>query len=582
MQPQQPSQVWAARHALTLGTHLSVRAWTATSPMGAARTPLLRCLAVAFAAVDVLEARWLRGHAKPAFGPRAVLAAVDAATWAAAEDERSEAYTAAMLPGVGLAVESGYRGGAPVVAVPVAVWAGAAAGRLLARKPVYGSELLWQALAVAAGRALRVYEQRRVQASRRQEDQRHEADVNATALEAEAEIYDRSPAADALHGAAVRLVPYLPRDCADELRDSRIDQAVKARRTNAAAEPTARYLKDVLVEACLREVERTPDVRAWRLPKPASTADGMYVLTAAQGEWLLNWLSDVGACGELAVRVPRQSPASRAREGLRLEVGDQTVVVPVDRPSRLRLDLVPVGMAVGGAMALTGVIPNQARIPGSVCASAAAVSAGSAVLAHRAAGEQDAGKLSAAVLLNAASPLLLCTIGQRRMRRTHVNGVSRYSGTTSLAAFWLCASHSWRDLTGLARTGAVGASLLGLGASYVLAVPPRNGRHFLAELVWPVAHIAVTLRLKQAVAREVEVQAQHLREDHAVLRAAALDRVWDEALRELDRSLRRNHERRALVQAPVGREAEVVAVADAMLATAADAMHELRRSRRDR
>jgi hypothetical protein len=575
--PRPPSHVWRSRVALHLGTHVATRLWTVLSPMGVAQRHRLRALAAVCLAMDVAEARWLTRSEAPAAVPRTALAALDSAVWAAVEDADTSAYTAAMLPGVSLAVEAGYRGGPAAVLVPLVTWSAATAARLVVGKSAQPTELAWQALGVLGGVLLRAYERQQVRAGLDLEDRRHQATLAALAREAEADVYDRSPVADTLHSASNVLVRLLPPDAPAELADLRREQAVKAQRTGLPAVPTARYLYEVLQEACLWEVRRTADVGEWSLVE-AVPQSRLHLLTAAQAQWLLAWLRDNRQRGRSTVTVPGQPLAVRAHSGLLVQVGDRSVLVPVDATTTLVLDVVPVGLALGALMTATMALENQADIPAAVCFPAAAVGLLAARRAHRALLLGDASGTSRAVVVSTLMPLMMSSVGQHTMRRTHNAGVSRFA-SSAIAGYWLSVGYAWRDLSPSARGTATVGSVVSIATSWVLAAHPRSVRHLLAELTWPLTNAVVASRLRVAVDAEAEEQVRLLRARHEIERASAVVEVRAAGIQALAQALERSRQRVALARSANDREDELLRVAEALVRSAEHGLQDLQGAR---
>jgi hypothetical protein len=508
------SRVWSARLDLHTGLHVAVRAWNAVSPLGLAQTARLRGLLAASAARDLAEAVWIARDPRPHPLSRLVLECVDSAAWAAIEPQETRSYTAALLPGVALALEGGYRRSWWWSAtVPVATSVAAGAARRAVRKSVEPSEIVWQALGSLGGQALRWYERRTVEDALREQRRMFEPEILAAELDAEAALLLRDTVADDLQG-IVHRASLLHRPTGDPLEEYRVAQRLKSRHAKNVRQSAASYAVTAmrLLETSRNAV--TPSVREWLDVSFETERDRLRVLSPTEAQWLTDTVLQVAPRGSVVIGFEdphrRQGRRGIRRPDLIVRINGQDHA----SPSRtLQFGLLPVGWFGSALMGLTASLKNQVEIPLPVTGAVAALGFAAAGIAARDPSDRGADR---STRVAAAMPLLMGTVGTALMRQHHRDGVSRFNAT-SISAFLMAALYTWPRLRRSTRTTVVASAAASVAASWFLAKEPRSGRSFLSEVIWPAAAISVAHRTQKAVGREAERQAELLA---AELRAA--------------------------------------------------------------
>ena len=282
---------------------------------------------------------------------------------------------------------------------------------------------------------------------------------------------------------------------------------------------SAMYLRDLL-RAYERSVnEPEPDL-ARHVNFEVSSQDGLLVLSRRQGAALTATLAAIRPTGDVTVRTPQVRPA----EGLRIEVGTQTVVLKQAAPTPVRLALVPVAITGLALYILSMSNAAYAAVPWSLTTPLAVLVAGYAVLAwqflHR-----YGTSLEPWLALGALAPFaIIAVLTAHAAQNTDIPRVTLIGPLAGLALL-LGTVVRPKSAVIMAWAGLVAAAV-----AVIWSAPGVSARYASAELIWPVIAFLGGHYLTRAMARlgpdlAQAFAAQHRDQVERAQRAAARQEI---------------------------------------------------------
>jgi hypothetical protein len=438
---------------------------------------------------DIGLAGLLRKTDRPLLVPRILADGLDAALWSQIPSENVEL---AVLPGVPLAIESGYRYGLGGLVAPLSAAALTSMVQVLRKKPVTLAPFRWQVLATAFGIAAAMLETR----------YRDEV-LSRAHREGQARTYrawlvgqnDVAMGADSVVDDLCRISPLL----GDEVAEGAIGPLVRAWKQSLATntETGSVYLGNALAQWQRRHNDFQPDLSAdvWFDLAPGY---GTHVLTVRQAEWLAETCDHLALKGK--VPVSAETPAQGHRPGthLLLTFGSTRVEVPADDEQDIRaLDLGAIGLAVGAYWVFDSTTSKNAQCARWAVWPISAVSAFAAAWAQRQVvtrGDASHGTILAVTCATSIAQAVASSLTIRQP--VGAQGRQRLPFMTGLTVVGIMLPLYWRDLDRDQRCGVISALVATLGLGTWLYPERIVGEDFARELLWIAAASSSTARLR--------------------------------------------------------------------------------------
>ena len=548
------------RSTLHLSYRLVVRVvqWTTVPGAAGPGTGLWRAALPAFILLDVVIWLALRRDHRFGFRWRLALDCADVAFWSLSPHPASRAYDNAVLIGIPLAIEAGFRRGAPGLVVPVAVAAVAGSARVLAGDPANAFTALWLVIGVGLGMALFSYCRGLDEQAEAERRRRRSADArwaflvgqNAVAMGADSVV-------DVIEG----LVPVLGRPG----RGSALWRLADGWKARLAADTSsqAAYLQ-VAMLGWESVHNRHPDL-ASRVEVHLGEGSGTTILSGRQVAWLHAALDKLPLRGPVAVAVIGGNAGGRLPgSALALDVGGQRLRVPPDPTATIRpVDTGPVTYGLIGAQLTAVVFPGRGEVPVGAAGAAIVVCALAAWWSHRqlVRGRPDArgAILRAAILAALAVTLLTCPFVTESVT---ADGETSYIGLGLMLLAFMGGMYS----EGLRRSWAVlvGAAAAATGVLMLVLTPsPLNWRSFVAAIAYSAVPYPTCRHISRSLARATERhQAATVDEDERARQEAFLK--GQESVLTLVR-LARDDARRQLAAVASGLDPELHGLVSARL-----------------
>ncbi len=369
-----------SRSALHLGYRLAVRfvQWTAISGAASPGTGLWRAALPAFVVLDVVIWLVLRRDRRFGLGWRMVLDAADIAFWSLSPMPLNHNYDTAVLIGIPLAVEAGYRIGIFGLIVPAVGLAVTVPARILGGLPAYPFTFAWLVLGVGLGMAAYSYCGRLQEQAAADRAQQRAADSGRAFLVGQNAV---AMGADSVVDAIEGVVPVLgPPEVGSALW--RLANGWKARLA-ADTSAQATYLQVALL-VWESAHNRHPDLSA-RVELYVGEGMGTVLLTGRQVGWLHGLLDQRNLRGTVTVGMTEETGATRSLgTAVTLRVGPRPLRVPADRAALVRpVDIAPVTYGLIGAELLPMLSPTRGGLPLGVACVGIALCALAAWWSHR-------------------------------------------------------------------------------------------------------------------------------------------------------------------------------------------------------
>lgn len=348
-----------ARSTLHVSYRLAVRTVQLVSVAGAASvgTGMWRGSLPAFALADVLTWLILRRSRRFFLGWRVLVDAVDISFWSLSPRPVSHFYDTAVVIGVPLAVEAGFRMGGFALVVPLVEASVVGPVRALAGRSAHPFTFAWLLLGIGLGIALFSYCRRLYLEAESERGRQRAADARRAFLAGQnAVAMGASSVVDSIEG----LVPILGRPETGSALWHLAD-GWKAR-LGASTAQSATYL-----QVCLLEWERChnrhPDLSS-DVELQLEEGTGTTLLTPGQVRAIHRSLEGLDLHGPVAVTVPGDPRARPIGASLSLQVGAHRVLVPADAHAVYRpVDPAPVTYVLIAAEVPTMAFPNAFHVP---------------------------------------------------------------------------------------------------------------------------------------------------------------------------------------------------------------------------
>ena len=510
-----------SRATLHLSYRLAVRfvQWTAVSGAASPGTGLWRAALPAFVVLDLVTWHLLRRNQRFGLGWRLVLDCADMAFWSLSPLPPSQYYDNAVLIGIPLSLEAGFRMGIRAMVFPVAVAAVVGSVRVLDGRSAHPFTALWLVLGVGVGMAVFSYCRRLDEHAEAERRRRRAADTrwaflvgqNAVAMGADSVV-------DAIEG----LVPVLGRPG----EGSALGRLADGWKTRLAADTAAQaaYLQVVLL-GWESAYNRHPDLSA-RVEIHLGEGTGTTILTGRQVAWLHAALDRCHLRGAVRVTLPGEGQVDRPPgAALDLDVGGQRLRVPADRAAAVRpVDAGPVGFALIVAQLLAVVLPGRGRVPIAGAGAGIAACGIAAWWSHRRL--LELGPLARPAILRAAvATALAVTVLTSALVTEPVNA----DGDTSYIALglMLLAFIGGLYTEGLRRQLAVmvGAAAVLIAVLILVLTPgPANTRSFLCAMAYSLCVYPMCRHIGRSLTRATEHHLEEtMAEDEQARQAAFLD-----------------------------------------------------------
>ncbi len=458
--------------------------------------------AVACAVLDLaLAALLLRTRVRVPMWLRLLLDSVDVAGWSLAVGHPVDLATLAATP---LAVEAatlGWRG----LAVPAAVGAATTVALLAAGRPLEPMPLAWPLVALACGRLLAAYGERRLS---------RQVSLTLSGIEAaagQAELagqHSVAVGADTVVDLLTRTAPLIA--AGGERPPASPIGAWKQALAEAGAR-RATYLQVALARWQRLRNSLSPDLSS-DVELRCLDGAGALLLSSSQASRLAGELDRLGLRGHVGVRALAAAPLGRRQV---LLVGPRRLVLPADPgPSAPRLDPGPMAFLLGAVSFLGQSLPWSDGVPAVVTAPLVAAALALGWWSHgwteRRGDAAHAGILAAALALGGADALL-ATLTRGNPETDHF-----VRQPFLLFLMWAgpLAVLYWRDLTRLQRGLAVAASAAIVEAGFLLLPASVPVSSLLAATVWPIMAVVTSLGLRALLERDASAVAAALAQRH--------------------------------------------------------------------
>jgi hypothetical protein len=534
------------RSTLHLSYRLVVRfvQWTTIPGAAGPGAGMWRGALPAFVVLDLVTWWILRRNDRFGLGWRLVLDCADVAFWSLSPLPPSRTYDNAVLIGIPLSIESGFRMGVPALVVPMAVAAVVGPVRVLAGEPPHPFTALWLVLGVGLGMALFSYCRRLDEHAEAERRRRQAADTrwaflvgqNAVAMGADSVV-------DVIEG----LVPVLGRPGHGSAL-WRLADGWKARLAADTAAQAA-YLQVVLL-GWESAHNRHPDLSS-RVELHLGEGTGTTILSGRQVASLHAALDRLALRGTVTVAlVGDEGGGRRPGASLDLDVGGRRLRVPPDRAATIRpVDTGPVTYGLIAAQLLGILAPGRGQVPVGAVAAAIVVCLGAAWWSHGqlVRGRPDArgAILRAAVVAALAVTVLTCPLIKEPITP---DGDTTYIGLGLMLLAFMGGMYS----DGLRRSLAVvvGLAAAATGVMMLVLTPgPVNVRSFLAGFVYSVVPYPTCRHISRSLARATAQHQGATAEEDEDVRAAAYLR-GQESVVELVRLARDDARRQLAAVAP--------------------------------
>lgn len=485
---------------LTVRAHQVLRA---RSIAGSATRAWVHRAAAVSGVADVVTAAWLHRSRRFALPARLALDATDITLWSL---RTPDPYEAAVLSGVPLALEAGFRLGAGGLIVPAVDALVAVFVRRRRSRPPDPAAFKWQLMAVGGGAGLAWYQRRRRQEERVRREQEREAKCHQARLSGQHSV---AMGADSVVDLLARTTPLLQ----GSLPDTVTANTLASWKASLGAEVIGgtSYLDSVLrlwVRRHNTRADLTRDVDV-ALAEDAGTT----LVTVGQAQVLSNLLDGRDLRGSVSVDVV-DGPGGRVPgTALRLRVGGAELELPPDPHPPLNVfDPCPMILTVSPLWFVFQLFGNSERAPVWAVAPSVLGSWATAAWAHRQIDRH--GRLShpqvvfAALSLGAVNTVLV-TLNMRRP--FSVDGLQRYPGGNSLHATAILIALYGDELSTIERRIVLGGLLGILGIGLVLLPGPIRPRDCFSQLLWPVAAVASAIGVDRSLRDDAVAEADDLR-----------------------------------------------------------------------
>jgi hypothetical protein len=482
--------ILSQRSLFSLAYRLTVRAGQGAELR--ASKPIWRIWLYTSALADVGLAWLLRRTDRSLLAPRLLTDGLGTAIWSQAPSDNVEL---AVLPGVPLALESGYRYGLGGLVVPLSAAALTSMLRTLRKRRITLTPFRWQILATLFGIAAAMLETRH-----------REETLERTNREIEARTYrawlagqnDVAMGADSVVDDLCRISPLL----GDEIADRAIGPIVRAWKQALATntETGAVYLGNALAQWQRRHNNFQPDLSAdvWFDVAPGM---GTQILTAWQSEWLATACDRLALTGRVPVSASTSDQKRRPGMQLRLMFGTGSIQIPSDNEHDIQpFDVGPIALAAGAYWVFDSTTSLNAQCARCAVWPISVANAFSAVWAQRQVthrGDASHGAILAVACATSIAQAVASslTIGQPRGSQ----GNQRLPFLTGLNVMGMMLPLYWRDLNKHERMGvlcALGVTF-GLGAwlypEKIAAESIRRELHWVGASSWTAARLRRSL-----------------------------------------------------------------------------------------
>jgi hypothetical protein len=494
---------FAASAQFGLAYRLTVRLFQIATLDGGARTTTWKLLLVGFVVLDVALYRVMGRPNRIGFKTRVALDSADIALWSLAPYPAGVPYVVAVLVGIPLALEAGFRSRLGGVVVPVFALATTAAARMLADRPVLPALFLWLVLGVACGILLRRYVRSLHDESSREWSQRRSAQHRLVYLAGQNSV---AMGASSVVDGIEAVVPILGRPESGSV----LEQFANAWKTSLYQSTVgeAAYLGQVLSEWAGAH-NRHPDLTS-RVEFNLAEGAGTTLLTNDQESELHRQLSDLELRGVLPVALEDDAAAQRPPGGcLRLRVGSHVLELPPDAdqpPSPC--DPAPAAFVLAAFIMLSDVIAIPVTFLGAV--PAMGLSLGAAWWAHLRL--RRSGKKAWPSIIGAAVVVGLAYAVTGTLGLTHAvdeAGVENYPVDAGLELLALLAGMYWVGLGNLTRSVAIAGAVGIVIVSWLLHPLGQDPARAVLQGLWALPLLLGTL----ALARELDARSARYAEE---------------------------------------------------------------------
>ena len=490
-----------SRGALHLGYRLAVRfvQWTGASGAAAPGTGLWRAALPAFVVLDVATWLVLRRNRRFGLGWRALLDGADIAFWSLSPLPLNHNYDTAVLIGVPLSVEAGFRVGIMGLLVPVVGLLVAGPARILAGLPVIPFTFAWLVLGIGLGMAAYSYCGRLHDQAVSDRTKQRAADSGRAFLVGQNAV---AMGADSVVDAIEGVVPVLGRP----QEGSALWRLADGWKARLAADTSAQatYLQVALL-GWESAHNRHPDLST-QVQLFVGEGMGTILLTGRQVRWLHHLLDDCHLRGTVSVAVAEGADATRSLGApLSLGVGVRQVRVPADRTALVRpVDIAPVTYGLAGAEILPMLSPTRGGLRLSVACSGIALCAVAAWWSHRQlmmrGGRARPAVLCGAIVMAVVLTVLICP------SLTHPldpDGATSYSG---LGIFLLAivGGFYWHGLGLRLTTLLIAVVVVCIVLIPIISNGPFDLRALLCSLALSVAPFPMCREVSENLARATE------------------------------------------------------------------------------
>jgi hypothetical protein len=493
--------------------------WTAVSGAAGPGAGLWRAALPAFVVIDLVTWQVLRRDERFGLGWRLALDCADIAFWSLSPVPASRTYDNAMLIGIPLSIESGFRMGTRAVVVPAVVMVVVGTVRVVADEPAHPFTALWLVLGLGLGMAVFSYCRRLDEQAEAERRQRRAADARWAYLVGQNEV---AMGADSVVDVIEGLVPVLGRP-GEGSALWRLADGWKAR-VAADTAALAAYLQVALL-GWESAHNRHPDLSS-RVEVHLGEGIGTTILTGRQVAWLHAGLDHQRLRGQVHVALAG-GPAVDRMPGaaLDLDIDGQRLRIPPDRAAAIRpVDAGPVVYALIAAQLLATIAPGRGQVPLGWVGLGIGVCALSAWYSHRQLLRRGLGGrpaiLRAAVVAALAITLLTCPFVTDPV---NADGDTAYIGLGVMLLAFLGGLYSdglQRPLVVLVGTAAAVIATLNL----VLTPGPLNVRSLLTALALSLVVYPPCRHISRSLARATELHLEATTEEDEQARQEAFQR----------------------------------------------------------
>lgn len=485
---------------LTVRAHQVLRARSIAGP--ATRAWAERAAAVS-GAVDIVTAWWLHRSRRFALPARLALDATDITLWSL---RTPDPYEAAVLPGVPLALEAGFRSGAAGLVVPAFDALVTVLVRRRRNRPPDLAAFKWQLMAVGGGAGLAWYQRRRSQEARVRREQEREAKCHQARLSGQHSV---AMGADSVVDLLARTTPLLQ----GSLPDTVTANTLASWKASLGAEVIGgtSYL-DSVVRLWVRRHNQGADL-ARDVDITLAEGAGTTLITVGQAQVLSDLLDGRDLRGPVSLDVVDDPWGRVPGAALRLRVGDDEVELAADPHPPLHVfDPCPMILTVSPLWFVFQLFGNSERAPVWAVAPSVLGSWATAAWAHRQIdrhGRVSHPQVVFATLSLGAVNTVLVTLNMRRP--FSVDGLQRFPGGNSLHATAILIALYDDELSRLQRA-VLAAGVVGiLGMGLALLPGPVRWRDCFSQLLWPVAAVVSAIGVDQSLRDDAEAEAVELR-----------------------------------------------------------------------